>query len=135
MGIGYNTSIVRDGLVLYLDAANRKSYTGSGVNINNLSAPTNNGTLINGVAFSTENGGCFVFDTTNDFISVAGTEALNLINNVTLEAWIKYTTTANTVCIEKSNNNSHYQFQIFSNTQGTGLGGELVFMLQPNPSN
>jgi hypothetical protein len=87
------------------------------------------------VAFSTENGGCFVFDTTNDFISVAGTEALNLINNVTLEAWIKYTTTANTVCIEKSNNNSHYQFQIFSNTQGTGLGGELVFMLQPNPSN
>ena len=30
MGIGYNTSIVRDGLVLYLDAANPKSYPGSG---------------------------------------------------------------------------------------------------------
>ena len=30
MGVGYNTSIVRDGLVLYLDAANSKSYPGSG---------------------------------------------------------------------------------------------------------
>ncbi len=30
MGISYNTSIVREGLVLYLDAANPKSYSGSG---------------------------------------------------------------------------------------------------------
>jgi hypothetical protein len=86
MGLTHSPQIVRDGLVLYLDAANPKSYPGSGTNVNNLSAPTNNGTLINGVAFSTENGGSFAFDTTNDFISVAGTEALNLINNVTLEA-------------------------------------------------
>ncbi len=30
MGIAYNTSIIRDGLVLYLDAANVKSYPGTG---------------------------------------------------------------------------------------------------------
>lgn len=30
MGVGYNTSIVRDGLVSYLDAANPKSYPGTG---------------------------------------------------------------------------------------------------------
>lgn len=31
MGIAYNTSIVRDGLVLHLDAANPKSYPGTGI--------------------------------------------------------------------------------------------------------
>jgi hypothetical protein len=36
MGIGYNTSVVRDGLVLYLDAANSKSYPGSGTTIYDL---------------------------------------------------------------------------------------------------
>jgi len=30
MAISYNTSVVRDGLVLHLDAANPKSYPGTG---------------------------------------------------------------------------------------------------------
>jgi len=36
MGIAYNTSIVRDGLVLHLDAANVKSYPGSGTSASNI---------------------------------------------------------------------------------------------------
>jgi hypothetical protein len=61
---------------------------------------------------------------------------INLVNSVSLETWVKYTTTSNTVLIEKSNNNSHYQLQIFNNTQGSpGIGGQLVFMLQPNSNN
>jgi hypothetical protein len=30
MAISYNTSVIRNGLVLYLDAANPKSYPGTG---------------------------------------------------------------------------------------------------------
>lgn len=47
MGIKYNTSIVRDGLVLHLDAANPKSYPGSGTVWKDLSGNGNDGTLVN----------------------------------------------------------------------------------------
>ena len=79
--------------------------------------------------------GTFSFGNSANYASVPYNASLDLVNNVTLEAWLKYTSTTNTVCIEKSNNNTHYQFQIFSNAQGSGIGGELVFMLQPNSSN
>lgn len=46
MGIAYNTSIVRNGLILHLDAANPKSYPGSGTSWNDLSGRNNNATLV-----------------------------------------------------------------------------------------
>lgn len=71
----------------------------------------------------------------SDYVNVPYNSILDQINTVTLVAWVKFTTTANTVVVEKSSNNTHYQFQIFSSVQGSGLGGELVFMLQPDPTN
>jgi hypothetical protein len=65
MGIAYNTSTIRDGLVLYLDAANSKSYS-SGTAWNDLSGSGNHGTLVNGVGYSTNNKGAMVFDGVND---------------------------------------------------------------------
>lgn len=47
MGIAYNTNIVRDGLVLHLDAANVKSYPGSGATWYDLSGNGYNATLYN----------------------------------------------------------------------------------------
>lgn len=70
MGITYNASIVRDGLVLHLDAANPKSYPGSGVVWKDLSGLANNTTLINGAVF---NNGNFVFDGTNDRVDTGST--------------------------------------------------------------
>jgi hypothetical protein len=66
MGIAYNTSIVRDGLVLYLDAANKKSYSGTGTVWKDLSGLANNGTLVNGVGYSSDNKGTMVFDGVDD---------------------------------------------------------------------
>ena len=45
MGIAYNTSIVRNGLVAQLDAANPKSYPGTGTTIIDLSGNGANGTI------------------------------------------------------------------------------------------
>jgi hypothetical protein len=90
---------------------------------------------ITATSLTYENNGLFSFASSSNYISVPYNPQLDLINDVTLDAWVKYTSSTNTVCIEKSNNNTHYQFQIFSSTQGSGLGGELVFMLQPNSSN
>lgn len=65
MGIRYNTSIVRNGLVLHLDAANVKSYPGSGTVWNDLSGNKRNGTLTNGPTY---NSNYMSFDGSNDYV-------------------------------------------------------------------
>jgi hypothetical protein len=52
---------------MYWDAANKKSYPGTGATIYDLCG-TYHGTLANGPTFSTANGGVIVFDGTNDHI-------------------------------------------------------------------
>lgn len=92
MGIAYNTSIVRDGLVLHLDAANVKSYPGSGTVWKDLSGLGNNGTIANGVGYDTTNNGSLVFDGVNDYVEKAA-PALNLTGDIeaTLEGWFYFT--------------------------------------------
>lgn len=53
MSLGHGASIVRDGLVLYIDAANRKSYTGTGTEVYDLSPQRNVFTLNNSAGFVT----------------------------------------------------------------------------------
>jgi hypothetical protein len=67
VGVSYNPSIVTDGLVLCLDAANRHSYSGSGSTWNDLSKEGNNATLYNGPSFTNNNSGGLVFDGTNEY--------------------------------------------------------------------
>ncbi len=69
MAVGYNPSIVSDGLVFFLDPANTRSYSGSGLTANGLVGGYN-GTLVNGVGFSSSNNGSFFFDGTNDYINL-----------------------------------------------------------------
>lgn len=64
-----NGNIVRNGLVLALDAADRKSYPGTGTTWFDRSGNRFNGTLTNGPTFSSLNGGTLVFDGTNDYVS------------------------------------------------------------------
>ena len=61
--------IVTGGLKLFYDAANTDSYSGSGSTVYDLSGNSNHGTLLNSPTFSSDKGGCFVFDGTDDRIS------------------------------------------------------------------
>jgi hypothetical protein len=63
-------NIVTNGLVLNLDAANYLSYAGSGNTAFDLSGFGNTATLVNGTGFTGTNGGTFLFDATNDYISI-----------------------------------------------------------------
>jgi hypothetical protein len=63
-------SILTNGLVLALDAANSKSYPGSGTTWTDLSGNGNNGTLTNGPTFNSANGGSIVFDGVDDYVNV-----------------------------------------------------------------
>ena len=66
MGVSYNPRIVTDGLVLCLDAGNKRSYPGAGTAWADLSNQNNNGTLVNGPTFDSANGGSILFDGTDD---------------------------------------------------------------------
>ena len=73
MGLAHSPSIVIDGLRFCLDAANTKSYPGSGTTWTDISGKGHDGTLTNGPTFSSDNGGCIVFDGSNDYIGMLGT--------------------------------------------------------------
>jgi hypothetical protein len=76
MGFNYSPKIVTDGLVVYLDAANSRSYPGSGTTWSDLSRGGNNGTLINGPTFSSANGGSIVFDGVDDYVNLTSASLL-----------------------------------------------------------
>jgi len=61
--------IVTSGLILCLDAANRKSYPGSGTTWTDLSGRGNTGTLVGGTGYNSANGGSLTFDGTDDFVN------------------------------------------------------------------
>ena len=69
MSLSHSPLIVRDGLVLCLDAANPRSYPKSGTTWTDLKG-SNNGTLTNGPTFDTANGGSIVLDATDDRIAI-----------------------------------------------------------------
>jgi hypothetical protein len=59
---------ITDGLVLCLDAANNKSYIGSGTAWTDLSGNNNTGTLTNGPTFTSSFSGGILFDGVDDYI-------------------------------------------------------------------
>lgn len=65
MGLTHSPKIVRDGLVLHLDAANVKSYPGSGSTVYDLSGNGLDFSLINGASVID---GVFVLDGANDYV-------------------------------------------------------------------
>ena len=92
MSTRYNPRIVTDGLVLYLDAANTKSYPGSGTTWTDISGKSNNGTLTNGPTFDSGNKGSFVFDGSNDYVSIPN---VALSKNCSILLWFKGNPTPN----------------------------------------
>jgi hypothetical protein len=63
--------IVTSGLVLCLDAGNRKSYPGTGTTWTDLSGRGINGTLNGGTGYSGTYGGSLVFDASNDYVNLS----------------------------------------------------------------
>jgi hypothetical protein len=70
MGLDHSPIIVTDGLQVFLDAANTRSYIGSGNTAYDLSGSGNTSALTNGPTYLSSNLGTFVLDGTNDYILV-----------------------------------------------------------------
>jgi hypothetical protein len=69
MALAHSPKIVTNGLILAVDAANSKSFPGTGTTWTDLSGNGNVGTLVNGPTFSNDRNGILDFDGTNDHIS------------------------------------------------------------------
>ena len=86
MSLAHSPSLVLPGLVLCLDAANTKSYPGSGTTWTDLSGNGNNGTLVNGVGYSGNNLGSLSFDGVDDYVT--STFAFTAGQAVTISGWL-----------------------------------------------
>lgn len=94
MGAYTGPEIIEDGLVLCLDAANPRSYPGSGTTWTDLSG-INNGILTNGPTFNSFNGGSIVFDGSNDHVLLPSNFfSFPSLNTFTINLWFKSSQTS-----------------------------------------
>ena len=112
MAITRGPKIVRDGLVLYLDAGDRNSYPGSGTTWKDLSGNGNNGTLTNGPTFDSGNGGSIVFDGSDDYVDI-GKSILRNLQSFTVNICFSANSTGALIS-EGASSNRGFQFWIDS---------------------
>jgi hypothetical protein len=93
--------IVKDGLVLWLDAGKQESFGSDGTVWRDLSGQGSNGTLTNGVGFSVEQGGSLEFDGVNDYVDLTSSSASFDFGteNFSLSCFIKGTGVSGYRCI------------------------------------
>ena len=128
--LAHGPSIITQGLVLALDAADRNSYPGSGTTWTDLSGNGNTGTLTNGPTYNSANGGSIVFDGSNDYVNLG--DKFSTVSG-TIDFWIKLNITINS-----SSTNINYrpfgkadmfECRFNNSTANVGLGpvGNLSF--------
>jgi len=82
--------IIANGSILHLDAAQKRSYSGSGTTWNDISISTSSFTLVNNPTFSTNNGGYLTFSNTlkSHAIMASGfSNYQNFTSGITIESW------------------------------------------------
>jgi len=87
MAVKAGPRVVKEGLILHVDAAVSRSYSGTGLTVNGLVGGIG-GTLVNGVGFGTTDNGYFIFDGSNDYINFGNSSTLQQSTG-SLSAWTK----------------------------------------------
>lgn len=113
MSIAYNSRIVNSNLVLYVDAANPKSYPGTGNIWYDLSGNGENLTLYNSPTFSSNSSGELLFSGANDYARITNSNAIDSLASAgTIDFWFR--TISNTLGV------TYARLVSFSDTAGTG---------------
>lgn len=111
MSVQYNPRIPIDGLVFGIDAANRKSYVGSGTTWSDI-INSGTGTLTSGPTYDSSNNGSIAFDGTNDFVSFPGSTLLESgTGSFSIVIWVNSTNTTSTeywISKRTSSSNGYY---------------------------
>jgi hypothetical protein len=127
-------NIVTNGLVLALDAANTKSYPGSGTTWRDLCRNNNNGTLTNGPTFNSANGGSIVFDGVDDYVILTKPTQIITNGSISINLWARWMTvgtTTSTIQVLVDNNHSSSPIQGFVIQDRPDLNKALTFSVIP----
>ncbi len=116
MGCSSGPDIIEDGLVLCLDAASKRSYPGTGTVWTDLKG-VNNGTLTNSPTFSSDNGGIFIFNGTDEFAGISN--FMGTTSTFSVCHWIKLAVnqTTRTIFSNYTASNRGWVTGISDNTQ------------------
>ncbi|MDB4437580.1 cadherin domain-containing protein, partial [Flavobacteriaceae bacterium] len=123
------SNIVTSGLVLYLDAANQNSYSGSGTKWSDLSGNENNGTL-DGATYSSNGGGSISFDGSNDDVTIQDDNTLDITNDITISYSLEPNWGNHSPFIAKGTTNNYNYSTWVGNDKGIdidfGSSGSLI---------
>lgn len=121
--VSSGVNIITSGLVFWIDAAQLRSYSGSGTTWTDLTANANDVILTNGATFSPSDGGAIVFDGVDDYGDFPTVTNLNnsLSSN---EVWIKLDLPldGNAVQVLERTNLSRNTFNIGKNNNNFWFG-------------
>lgn len=112
--VSYLGGIVKDGLILDLDAGKLDSYNRLGTTWNDVSGNGNNGTLINfdSNRWDSNNGGRIIFDGVDSYIETSYN--LGTVTRQTISCWINKTNTQLSLILAKST--LYYGLEIYPTT-------------------
>ena len=135
MGLAHSPRLVTDKLEVCIDAANTKSYPGSGTSVIDISHHGRDATLVNGTAINTGVDGVvsFVFDGTNDHatFSTSVTSVISEHKDCSFSVWVRIHDDADNTIIAHPRLGTNSPFilwydieaQLISNTGGSDIGG------------
>jgi hypothetical protein len=129
MSVAYNTSINRSGLVAHFDAANVKSYPGSGTTWVDLGPNRYSGTIYNGPTYANNT---FTFDGTGDYVGVPSPSSrwnwtpgnLTNSNEYSFEMWVKSSDTGGYYISKPWNGSGEYNYFAEHSTWYTSVGNQ-----------
>ena len=125
-------NITTTNLVMYYDAGNPLSYSGTGTTVNDLSTTNNSATFVGGMGFTAEHGGAFTFDGSSGYIStgrsyISSGELSTSDASYTIEAWVYLE--------QEHTNNTTSAWSIIGTAAGTGIGMQLGRPQNGDPGN
>ena len=121
--------IVKNGLILDLDAGMNSSFNNTGTTWNDLSGRGNNGTLINGPTYSSEDGGYIGFtSTSSNYVTVNNNASILSKTAYTKIAWFYITSfsTQNNIISGSSSNSQHAFWLSGGNSLYSGHNASLA---------
>lgn len=89
MSLHYSTNITSNGLILFLDAGDTRSYPGSGTVWTDRSGQGNIANLANGIGFDSTNKGSLIFDGVNDLATMGRVPVLSASGLLSYSIWFK----------------------------------------------
>lgn len=98
MALGFGTNIVTDGLIFNIDAANKRSYIGSGSVLNDLSSKKNHMTIVGSTLYSDKGGALSFVGNSSTYCYVNDNVSLRPAN-FTASVWVKFNSFSTYNCV------------------------------------